>query len=125
MPKLAAVSGPVKQYRRAVQLLQTGTHAFHGGDLPAILAAGGVRDTAGAGAYWSKGAPVYDPFKRRDYFAAGGPIGSQFAAYEARQEQVTMALGVEAALADKKSLLVEAGNINDQMPRRLQCRLLS
>ena len=72
--KHAAVPGKVKQYRRALQLLQEGTHDFHGGRVKDILASGTVRATRGdhgPGTYWGKGGPAYSQTVK-DYFWDGG-----------------------------------------------------
>jgi ATP-dependent DNA helicase DinG len=45
----------------------------------------------------------------RRFFAAGGTLSQWHAAYEYREGQVAMAEAVEAALADKRHLIVEAG----------------
>lgn len=85
--KTAAVPGPKKMYRRALQLLQEGTHGFHGaGDIrktTAIAESGkllpSTEGALGEGVYWAAQRPDIN------YFGAGGGVASPLEGIRAKK----------------------------------------
>ncbi|MGB9612409.1 MAG: ATP-dependent DNA helicase, partial [Bryobacteraceae bacterium] len=49
------------------------------------------------------------PFTVKTFFSRSGPLARTHPNYEFRQGQIEMALAVEAALAEKRHQIVEAG----------------
>lgn len=87
--KTSAVPQEVKQYRRALQVLQGG-HDFHGsGNLGGIVGSGGLRqgtrNTFGSGVYYTQDKPAWEYWK--DTFAHGPREGGVIVPRNVTQSQ--------------------------------------